>query len=347
MPLFDLTDGSLTSVDATSFTQEGVLERQHLQAAIRDNISVLGDDLLVIAEEFGDFQDSQRRIDLLCIDIDARPVVVELKRGSDGGHMDLQAIRYAAFVQAMTFEELVSIYRKYLEPTEEETGDDARSRLLEFLSGTEEEAPEIRRDVRIILAAADFSKEITTTALWLNDVYQMDVRCVRLKPYRVDNRLLLDIDQLIPLPEAEELMVKLRQRDAASRNQRASTKDYTKYIIKAQGEESGLLNKRHAVLHMVHAVMRCGATPMQVQSILRPRGFLGVEGDHNGEDLIDMFTSRYPKARRSRWFFDDPIRWPEETWVVSTQWGSTTEFVLAQLRDLDPKAGITFTPVVA
>ena len=33
---------------------------------------------------------------LLCIDREANLVVVELKRTEDGGHMDLQAIRYAA-----------------------------------------------------------------------------------------------------------------------------------------------------------------------------------------------------------------------------------------------------------
>jgi len=31
-------------------------------------------------------------------------VVIELKRTNDGGHMELQAIRYASMVSAMTFE---------------------------------------------------------------------------------------------------------------------------------------------------------------------------------------------------------------------------------------------------
>jgi hypothetical protein len=31
-------------------------------------------------------------------------VVIELKRTLDGGHMELQAIRYASMVSAMTFE---------------------------------------------------------------------------------------------------------------------------------------------------------------------------------------------------------------------------------------------------
>ena len=52
--------------------------------------------VLVVAEEFGDWEESKRRIDLLGLDRDATLVVIELKRTDDGGHMELQAIRYAA-----------------------------------------------------------------------------------------------------------------------------------------------------------------------------------------------------------------------------------------------------------
>ena len=53
---------------------------------------------MVLAEEFGDWEDSRRRIDLLCLDPNAQLIVVELKRTVDGGHMELQALRYSAMV---------------------------------------------------------------------------------------------------------------------------------------------------------------------------------------------------------------------------------------------------------
>ena len=37
-------------------------------------------------------------------------------------------------------------------------------------------------NVRIILVAADFSKELTTTVLWLNE-RDLDIRCLRVRPY--------------------------------------------------------------------------------------------------------------------------------------------------------------------
>ncbi len=53
---------------------------------------MIAPDLLVVSEEFGEWDDSRRRIDLLAIDRDANLVVIELKRTEDGGHMELQAI---------------------------------------------------------------------------------------------------------------------------------------------------------------------------------------------------------------------------------------------------------------
>ena len=69
---------------------------------------------LIVAEEFGEWEDSQRRIDLLGIDKDANLIVIELKRTEDGGHMDLQAIRYAAMISTLTFDRLVTSYEQYL-----------------------------------------------------------------------------------------------------------------------------------------------------------------------------------------------------------------------------------------
>ena len=89
-----------------------MLERKDLQRLLRTDTSPLGEDLLVIAEEFGDWEESNRRIDLLCLDKQARLVVVEIKRTEDGGHMELQAIRYAAMVSSMTLEQAISTHAR-------------------------------------------------------------------------------------------------------------------------------------------------------------------------------------------------------------------------------------------
>jgi len=60
---------------------------------------------MVLQDAFGDERDNQPRIDLLCLDTNANLVVVELKCDDDGGHTELQALRHAAMVSSMTFDQ--------------------------------------------------------------------------------------------------------------------------------------------------------------------------------------------------------------------------------------------------
>lgn len=205
MAIYRMDTETFVPVSETSFAAAGLREREDLQRRIRADVSIIAPDVMVITEEFADWADSSRRIDLLCLDRDANLVIVELKRTDDAGHADLQALRYAAMVSSMTFRQLVDAHAKYkrAEPS------DAEAAVLAFLGWDEPTDEEFGKDVRIVLAAADFSKEVTTTVLWLNE-RGIDLRCVRLKPYSLaDGTVLVDAQQIIPLPEASEYLTKL------------------------------------------------------------------------------------------------------------------------------------------
>ena len=67
---------------------------------------------------------------------------------------------------------------------------------------------------------ADFSKELTTAVLWLID-RNIDIRCVRLKPYKMDGgTLLLDVQQIIPLPETATFQTQIGVKNQAERQNR-------------------------------------------------------------------------------------------------------------------------------
>jgi hypothetical protein len=219
MPLFEMTSTTFRPVPEASFASMGIGERSDLQRLLRTQIDVLGDDLYVLTEEFGEWEDSKRRIDLLAVDSDANLVVVELKRTQDGGHMELQAIRYASMVSAMTLERAAQIHGDFLrrigQPPEE-----AQSRLLEFLGWEKPDEEIFADDVRIVLVSENFSKELTTAVLWLRE-RDIDIRCVRLRPYRDDERTMIDVQQIIPLPEAHDYQVQLREKEQQGRRQRA------------------------------------------------------------------------------------------------------------------------------
>lgn len=349
MPLFELaSEGVLTKVPTTNFAVEQVLERTDLQRALRANISVLDPNLLVVAEEFGDFADVRRRIDLLCVDREGQLVVVELKRTEDGGHMELQALRYAAMVSTMTFEQLADTYQRYLRHVAPSRADDARAQLAEFLEDAGGEDTVLERRVRILLVSGGFDPQITTTVLWLNDMYGLDITCIRLLPYRVDQRLLLDVQQVIPLPEAEALMVRLRQRESAARAAAATGgADWTQYVLMTPNGESEPLRKRRAVLALVHALHEAGVSCVEMEEVIPGPRFLGVDGELEGENLAQTFVTAYPKAheRERRWFLDQPVHEAGRTWVLSKMWGTNTVATLDALIALAPVDGFAYRPV--
>ena len=223
MALFEITSTAFRSISLASFSDLRLKERADLQRLLRTQIDVLGDDLYVLAEEFGDWDDSRRRIDLLAVDRQANLVVIELKRTSDGGHMDLQAIRYASMVSAMTFERAAQIHEEFLARLGDAEGD-ARSRILAFLGWDEADEEAFATDVRIILVSEDFGKELTTAVLWLRE-RNIDIRCVRLRPYQDGERRLVDVQQIIPLPEANDYQVQLREKEQVGRRNRAERYD--------------------------------------------------------------------------------------------------------------------------
>ena len=195
MTLYLVDDDKITPVPPTTFAQQGRQERKHLQALLKSRPEIISPDTLIVAEEFSDWEDSRRRIDLLGIDKSANLVVIELKRTEDGGHMELQAVRYAAMISAMTFEILVSRYDRYLKNNAKEK--DARDSLIEFLNWDDSDDRTLGQNIRIVLVSAEFSKELTTSVVWLNE-QGLDIRCVRMSPYDNDGQVLLDV-QTVPI----------------------------------------------------------------------------------------------------------------------------------------------------
>ena len=203
----------LALIQETSFNNESVKEVEDLQRLILEQPEILEQGLFVISAEFSEWRDSNRRIDLLAIDDSGRLVVIELKRGQTGDHSELQAIRYAAMVANLTFDKIAGAYQSYFGESEEEF----RVKLSDHLGFPEDNEVELdTAKPRIILACEGFSKELTTSVLWLNGC-DLDIKCVRLKPYRMGDDLLVETSQIIPLPEAAEFTEQFRERERENR----------------------------------------------------------------------------------------------------------------------------------
>jgi hypothetical protein len=244
MALYEMTNDTFRQIEETSFSEIQVRERGDLQRLLRSQIDVLGDELYVLAEEFSDWEDSKRRVDLLAIDADANLVIIELKRTQDGGHMELQAIRYASMVSAMTFARAVKIHKEFLTQVGE-SPEEAEAHILEFLGWDEPDEETFAADVRMVLVSEDFGKELTTAVLWLREK-DVDIRCIRLKPYRDANQTMVDVQQVIPLPEAHDYQVQLREKEQQGRKQKADRYEIRQRFWEGVVKEAKNTNGRHS-----------------------------------------------------------------------------------------------------
>ena len=208
MALYRIVTDDLEELKRTSLVEQGIKERTDLQQILREKPETIEPGLLIISEEFSNWEDTRRRIDLLALDHEGRIVIIELKRAGDE-QMDLQALRYAGLVANMTFSQVVEAYRSYLKARKDDS--DPEERIRRHLEGDDEALEIDSLRPRILLVAEEFPRELTTTVLWLNDV-GLDIRCVRILLYRDQAGILIDISQLIPLPEAGDYLVRVRER---------------------------------------------------------------------------------------------------------------------------------------
>ena len=222
------TENHLHPIAATTFSDLGMKERQDLQSLLRDNSKTIGTDLFVFAEEFSNWQDSSRRVDLLALDKNANLVVIELKRVEEGGHMELQALRYAAMLSTVDFSQVKEAYEKLLAnpviaAKRGHAPKDAEQYLLDFLGAVNPSEVNISSTPRIILMAPSFSKEMTTTVLWLNE-RELDIRCVSVQPYEIDGKRFLEVEQVIPLPSSADYIVQKKAKEAKAEKQAVDQK---------------------------------------------------------------------------------------------------------------------------
>ena len=64
-----------------------------------------------------------------------------------------------------------------------------------------------------MMVAANFRKEVTSTALWLLG-QGINIQCFKVTPHALGEQLLINIDQIIPTPEAKELMIGISAKEA-------------------------------------------------------------------------------------------------------------------------------------
>jgi len=349
MPIYRIENKTINPVERTTFAKQGLRERYDLQMLLKTRIEVISPNTLIVAEEFGDWEDSRRRIDLLGIDKSANLIVIELKRTEDGGHMELQAVRYAAMVSTLTFDKLVSIYERYLTANDIKT--DASESLLDFLGWTEPDEERFGQEVKIVLASGEFSRELTTSVMWLND-FGLDIRCVRMHPYVSDGKTFLDVQTVIPIPEIADYQVRIREKKQKERESRETARDLTRFDVKVAGQRYPSQSKRWMMFRVISLALKGGATPQQLAEAIswkKNRLFEEFDGHLNPEEVqreIMKNDSGGAVPRSKRYFCNDGelFYYDDKTFVLTNQWGDRTLEAIDSLKKTFPSLAIEISP---
>jgi len=207
----DKSANRISPLKEKKFSELGFREREHLQEWIAANPEVLGEELLIIQKEFDGFDETRERLDLLALDKQGHLVVIENKLDDSGRDVTWQALKYASYCAGLTKSQIVAIYQQYLDKYEQ--GDSAQQRLTDFFDDIEFDELTLNpgSDQRIIFVAANFRREVTSTALWLMD-HRIRIQCIKAVPFAMGDQLLLNLDQIIPVKEAEEYMIGISEK---------------------------------------------------------------------------------------------------------------------------------------
>jgi hypothetical protein len=226
--------------------------------------------------------------------------------------------------------------------------EDAKKRILDFLGWQTPDEELFDGDVRIVLASANLSKEVTTTVMWLNE-HDLDIRCVRLKPYRLEGRLLLDVQQILPPPEAREYQVQLRTKATERRPSRreGGGPDFTRYDLACAGQQLARQWKRNMIYAIARAAVEQNIPPLDLPI---PRGkWLVVASECASATAFEERLAQEPDAGTrawgpKRWFCDEGefLNHGGRTYCLSNLWGDQVLPIIDDIKAKYPQLGISY-----
>lgn len=207
MYLIDKENNRIQNLTKKTFAELGFRERQHLQEWIANKPESLGEELLIIQKEFDGFNDTNERLDLLALDKEANIVVIENKLDDTGRDVTWQVMKYASYCSTLSKKDILNIYQSYLD--KQGKGENASENIADFL-GKEIEEVDLNKGntQRMMLIAANFRKEVTSTVLWLMN-YKLRIQCFKVTPYALGEQLFLNLEQIIPTKDTEEFIISM------------------------------------------------------------------------------------------------------------------------------------------
>jgi hypothetical protein len=215
MYYLDPKQNKLVEITETTFYESDIKEREHIEEWMRKNPEVLEEELLIIGHEYDRFEVNER-LDLLAIDKEGNLVIIEVKRDVTGGHVDFQALKYASYCSKLSPSDILEIYTEYIQENGLELN--ATDELMSFLEVDDQDALNnvLNSGQRIIIIGKEIDKRILSVCAWLYE-NNIDIKCMSIKPYHMEDRVIVDINQIVPPYRLEDFYVNKKVRQSGKK----------------------------------------------------------------------------------------------------------------------------------
>ena len=206
MYLIDKEKNRISKLKQMTFSELKFREREHLQEWIANNPNSLGEELLIIQKEFNGFNDTNERLDLLALDKFGNLVIIENKLDDSGKDVTWQVIKYASYCSSLTKQDILKIYQDFLGSRAS-----AQEMISEFFDNKDVSEIVLNQGLntqRLMLVAANFRKEVTSSVLWLMN-FKIRLQCFKVTPFAFGEQLFLNVEQILPTKDTEDFSISI------------------------------------------------------------------------------------------------------------------------------------------
>jgi len=224
MYIYDKELDEFHQIQETEFKRHNIRERQDLEKWVLQSPEILNEELLIINSEHDKFDKTRERSDILALDKSGKLVIVELKLDDSGRSVEFQALKYASYYSTLTYDDLITLKAEYERNDDKEI---IKQEIDGFIENSDFE--QLDDKPRIILVSKEYRPEVTSTVLWLRK-FDLDIACIKLTPFLIDeNKIGITSQKIIPLPEAEEYIIKLERKENISKTLTRSQQEYISF----------------------------------------------------------------------------------------------------------------------
>lgn len=168
--------------DKKELVKSSLISEKELEDLVSENIELLNEDWLYIARQV--MTPYNGIIDILCIDSEGNPVVVELKKGMTPREVTSQAIDYASYIDEIDAEKLASIY------LEKNNDSSSLSQAYKSKFGYDLNEDNDGISVKIVIVASEMDESTERIINYLQK-YNLNINVLFFNVFEIDGKRLL------------------------------------------------------------------------------------------------------------------------------------------------------------